>query len=132
MPTSPSRSARFDPTPPSVASVRRFCWAWCGSSALADEDSALVVLAADELATNVVLHAGTAFAVELSLDGDLVHLTVSDESRRLPRYRQAGTFDGSGRGLPVMEAVAEHWSVALIPSGKRVRADIRVSRPRDP
>ena len=84
------------------------------------EDAAVVVT---ELATNAVVHARTGFTVAVSCHPDgSIRLAVRDDSVRPPRPRVAAPYDGSGRGLRLVEAIAGGWTADLLPRGKVVWA----------
>jgi anti-sigma regulatory factor (Ser/Thr protein kinase) len=83
-----------------------------------------------ELATNAVVHAATAFTVNVSrLDGVLT-LTVGDGSPVFPRKLRPGAeLASSGRGLRIVEALSTAWGVTGKGTGKSVWAtfDVRTS-----
>lgn len=80
-----------------------------------------------ELATNAVVHAATAFTVNLSrLDGVLT-LTVGDGSSAFPRQLGSGTqLASSGRGLRIVQALSTAWGVTDNVTGKSVWATFDV------
>ena len=90
------------------------------------DDAALVVT---ELATNAVLHARTDFVVTLSRAPEgTIRLAVRDMSMVRPRPRQAGPFDGSGRGLALIAAFAAEWGSEFLPDGKVIWAELTEPR----
>ena len=73
-----------------------------------------------ELATNAVIHAGTAFTVVLTLaDGEL-RVEVRDGSRRIPRQRHYGVSATTGRGLALVGALSQEWGIERGDDGKTV------------
>ncbi|MFI8070927.1 ATP-binding protein [Streptomyces sp. NPDC086033] len=92
-----------------------------------NEDVTLVVA---ELAANAVRHGrvrGRGFRVRLLLREELLRVEVSDARvDRLPV--PAREADEGGRGLLLVEALAERWGVELRPGGvyKTVWAELRV------
>ncbi|MFJ5535341.1 ATP-binding protein [Streptomyces sp. NPDC093261] len=92
-----------------------------------------VTLIAAELAANAVRHGhvpGRDFHLRLVATPDGVRLEVSDtRSERLPEARppQDPADDESGRGLLLVEALAERWGVEPRSPGKCVWADVRPS-----
>ena len=81
-----------------------------GSAALED-----VVLVVSELATNVVRHGPLLerefeVAVTALADGSCL-VEVSDESTVVPRVREAGDWEEAGRGLWLVEHLAQAWGV---------------------
>ncbi|MFD8003836.1 ATP-binding protein [Streptomyces mirabilis] len=83
-------------------------------------------LATSELATNAVLHARAgAFRVTLRrLGDDQVQVAVVDRSRTLPQLGAAYDDEDHGRGLAIVESIAEKWGADLLPWGKKVWADL--------
>lgn len=73
-----------------------------------------------ELATNVVLHAGTPFAVTLTWDGELLRAEVSDDDPRPPRTRSYAVDATTGRGMRLVERLSRRWGVERRPDGKTV------------
>lgn len=73
-----------------------------------------------ELATNAVLHAGTDFTVSVDVLEDALRVQVRDASRRSPRARRYGLGATTGRGLGLVEALAQDWGVEVDGSGKTV------------
>jgi anti-sigma regulatory factor (Ser/Thr protein kinase) len=84
-------------------------------------DARLVV---SELASNAVLHAGTPFAVSLRYTGSAVRISVRDWSPTQPVLRNGGPASLSGRGLHLVQAIAEAWGVDSDADGKTVWAEL--------
>ncbi|MPY64955.1 ATP-binding protein [Streptomyces spongiae] len=96
-------------------------------------DTAALIVA--ELATNAVTHGrvpGRDFELRLSLATGVLHIEVTDtrHERRLPApadVRPAQPLDESGRGLVLVDALADRWEVLdRDPPGKTVRAEINL------
>jgi anti-sigma regulatory factor (Ser/Thr protein kinase) len=85
-------------------------------------------LVASELATNAVVHARCgAYRVTLSRpERDQVRIAVVDRSSALPRLAHPDNDEDHGRGLALIEAVAEKWGTDPLNWGKRVWADLAV------
>ncbi|WP_432541479.1 ATP-binding SpoIIE family protein phosphatase [Kineococcus sp. SYSU DK002] len=111
----------------SVASAREFLrgrlLAWSADE-LADEAE----LVLSELVTNALVHAGGGAGLTLRFDGAARRLTVEveDSSTRSPRERDAGPDALGGRGLAIVEAVADAWGVRTTGDGKTVWAELAV------
>lgn len=113
----------FEPQPASVALVRH-----CLREALddvltseADPDLAdSLLLGANELATNAVLHARTRFTVRLSLVVGVLRIEVEDGDPRLAHASPASTDATSGRGLAIIDGSGLHWGVERNARGKIV------------
>jgi hypothetical protein len=86
-------------------------------------DNAAVITT--ELATNAVLHARTDFTVTITRRPDgTIRVAVRDSSLSPPQQRQARPFDGDGRGLRLVDAMAVGWGADLLPTGKVVWAQL--------
>lgn len=77
-----------------------------------------------ELLTNAIAHAGSAATLRCSMDADgAIDIAVSDDSRAMPVEQHLGDVATHGRGLTIIEALAESWGTTLIPGdGKTVWA----------
>ena len=83
----------------------------------ADADSA--ELLASELATNAVIHADTAFEVRVGNDGQTFRVeVVNDAPEMVAAMRQPS--DGSGRGLHIVDAIAQRWGTDVVGAAKVV------------
>ena len=112
-------SRTLSPTPAEVAGARRFVQqtldTW-GLDALTWTAEQLV----SELATNCILHARTAYTVELSRDDEVVRVSVSDGSPAVPRPRRYDNESTTGRGLRLVESLSNRWGVDPGDRGKSV------------
>ncbi|MFC8360671.1 ATP-binding protein [Streptomyces griseorubiginosus] len=85
-----------------------------------------------ELAANAVTHGrvpGRDFELRLSLVTGSVRVEVTDtRAEPLPAVRRAGPLDDGGRGLLLVEALADRWEVRdrEPPPGKTVCAEVDV------
>jgi len=87
------------------------------------------VLVTSELVTNAVRHAGGGDVLLLvEADARSVSVGVRDDARRHPRLVAA--YEGGGRGMLVVSALAERWHVEEVTGGKVVWAHLR--RAEDP
>lgn len=89
------------------------------------QDVAWLVMS--ELVTNAVRHARLdCVRVTVSrTEEDTVRLAVVDRSFQQPEQRAASLDDEHGRGLDLVDALAESWAVDPLRWGKRVWADVR-------
>ncbi|MEO3973774.1 SpoIIE family protein phosphatase [Streptomyces sp. CAU 1734] len=104
--------------------VRSAVRAW-GAGQRADE----IELAADELITNALMHTeGGAIVTARVLTGPerRLRVEVEDGSSALPRRREAGESGVSGRGLLLVDLLADTWGVEARGSGKCVWCEFRV------
>ncbi|WP_229816179.1 ATP-binding protein [Streptomyces lucensis] len=81
-----------------------------------------VVLAVSELVTNAHVHARSTAQLILTWDQECLHVTVHDASSRLPEQRQAGDDALGGRGMVLVDALADDWKAHRCPRGKDVTA----------
>lgn len=77
-----------------------------------------IELLVSELATNVVRHTDDGMEVSVCSDDRSVRVEVSDTDPGLPRARPPDA--SSGRGLHLVEQLADRWGVVGDPPGKVV------------
>lgn len=111
------RKAFFKPLPQSAGEVRAFvrdaCAAW-------DVPADAPILMVDELATNAIIHARTAFWVSARREADGLRVEVGDESPRAPVLGDPVAQAESGRGLQIVAALARRWGTDRDEDGKTV------------
>ncbi|MER5928713.1 SpoIIE family protein phosphatase [Streptomyces sp. NPDC002054] len=116
-----------DPEGPATARhlVRAAAAAW-GAGDRADE----IELAADELITNVLVHTdgGGEISLRLTPEGR-VRIEIEDTSSALPRRREAGDWAVSGRGLLLVDRLADTWGVEPRGTGKSVWCEFHAPGP---
>ncbi len=122
---------RFPRVPESVPTARRFIRETLRGQPVELVDT--VELMVSELAANCVLHARTDFEVAVSLQ-DRLRIEVRDDSGAHPELQSPAPEDRSGRGLRIVQALADSWGIAWAPSGKTVWAVLELpsSRSDDP
>ena len=79
-----------------------------------------VLLVANELVANAITHAQSAPVLSLAATGSDLVVRVADESERLPVARAATPDESGGRGLMLVEALADRWGIDTSDSGKVV------------
>ncbi len=102
--------------------VRAALGVWAMESLV--DDAVLVV---SELVGNAARHTRS-HLIRVSVTRvaeDTVLVAVVDKDRAEVIRRDAGPEDTSGRGLMLVEALAERWGVTPMPWGKRVWAQLR-------
>jgi anti-sigma regulatory factor (Ser/Thr protein kinase) len=106
------------------AAARRFA-----ASALADMAGAAVpprhddvMLVVSELVTNSVRAGATAITVELDVSHDRVELRVGDDAAGWPTPQHPGWEEAHGRGLAIVEEIADDWHATSAGRGKRITA----------
>ncbi|WP_225826595.1 SpoIIE family protein phosphatase [Streptomyces naphthomycinicus] len=93
-----------------------------------------IELVADELVTNALLHTeGSAIVTLRVLEGAdrRLRIEVEDPSSALPRRRDAGENGVSGRGLLLVDRLADSWGVEARGGGKAVWCEFRLPCPAD-
>jgi anti-sigma regulatory factor (Ser/Thr protein kinase) len=109
---------RFHCRPESVAGARHFV-----KDLLSDQPRETVEAAelmTSELATNSVRHARSDFELAIHRSRDEIRVEVSDHGEGRPVLRSPTVRDQSGRGLQIVQALAEDWGIAPSPNGKLV------------
>lgn len=110
----------FPPVPQSVAASRHWVTrvlreAGCASVV---ENAELLV---SELASNAVAYARTPFEVAVECLDGAVRIEVLDEDPVVPSPSPTALDAASGRGLAIVEAVAEDWAAEPeAPTGKKI------------
>jgi anti-sigma regulatory factor (Ser/Thr protein kinase) len=116
--------ARFDGEPNSVSAARRFVSAVLEGAGVPDQ-AWVASQIVSELATNAVLHAGTAFVVRLGVVGQSVRLAVTDERPQVrAAKRQFSADTTTGRGLRLVEQLSQAWGVTSDAQTKTVWCEI--------
>lgn len=79
-------------------------------------------LCLSELVTNVVVHAGTPAELTLAVAGGLLEVSVGDHDPRpaYPRDAPSDPFGEGGRGVSLVDQLADEWGVVYEPPGKQV------------
>jgi hypothetical protein len=80
-------------------------------SGVSGEVSDAVALIASELASNSVRHAASTFNVRVEQLPHQIHIEVEDNGDGEPAIRSPGLADTSGRGLRIVQALADEWGV---------------------
>jgi anti-sigma regulatory factor (Ser/Thr protein kinase) len=92
---------------------------WLGTWGDADNRDAVVLLVS-ELVTNAIVHARTEVTVRLAMSGRCVRVEVDDGSSAVPDRRTPRAHHPGGRGLHLLDELADHWGVRARDDGKTV------------
>lgn len=106
-------TARFPALPAAIPQARRFVRRHVDDAALVERALLLV----SELATNALEHAGSAFEVTVVTGTDRVRVEVVDASHRPPMVTYRPLEAEHGRGLRIVQGLAEEWGVDARPDG---------------
>jgi anti-sigma regulatory factor (Ser/Thr protein kinase) len=116
---SESQSATFPAAPASARAARSFLRDVLPGEAEADLTDVILLLVT-ELVTNAVIHAGTSIHVQVEVHGEVVHVDVRDDAPEPPVRRPASPEALNGRGLLLLDKLADRWGFEPRPTGKTV------------
>ncbi|MDX3801894.1 ATP-binding protein [Streptomyces sp. AK04-3B] len=119
------------PDPAEVGRARRWARSRLVGSGIGDEEplAETLILLVSELVTNAVVHTGCPAVLRLSLPGgaaepSIVRLEVADSSDRAPVPRCAGDEATGGRGLALVDGLADRWGWSVEGAGKRIWCEL--------
>lgn len=121
-----SDTLRLAPTPDASAQARHFLEDFArdhdGPADSCLEDGRLAV---SELVNNVVQHAKTPLVLRLSVAGDGLEVSVTDENADIPSVQAPDPERMGGRGLMLIDRMSQCWGVLVRQSGKIVWCFLR-------
>ncbi|MER5726941.1 ATP-binding protein [Streptomyces sp. NPDC002138] len=88
-----------------------------------------VLLTVSELVTNAHVHARSSAQLVMTWDEQCLHIAVHDSSREVPVLRPPSIDRDGGRGVFLVDALADDWTVRACPTGKVVIACFRPPTP---
>ncbi|WP_217132608.1 ATP-binding protein [Streptomyces sp. AC558_RSS880] len=97
-----------------------------GWDTTAPETADDVLLAVSELVTNAHVHARSSAQLVMSWDSRCLHISVHDRSATLPAPREPSAERVGGRGMLLVDALADTWEARPCPHGKTVTACFRL------
>ncbi len=119
------RIARAFPNEPgSPRAARRFITNALQKSGWGERLIDAAALTVTELASNAIQHAHSAFSVSLSAGLRGVRLEVRDADPISPGRAPLNPMSEAGRGLCLLDGVAERWGVERLPTGKVVWVEL--------
>ncbi|WP_052433322.1 ATP-binding protein [Streptacidiphilus carbonis] len=82
-----------------------------------------------ELTANSIMHSGcSTLRLRVTRRGGAVRIEVRDPSHALPLLIQGDPDDDHGRGMHLVDALADRWGADLLPYGKGVWCDLHIAR----
>ncbi|WP_337062021.1 ATP-binding protein [Kineococcus sp. G2] len=112
------------PEPASSRAARHVVADWCIAQGLIGEVVDTLLLLTAEVVTNAVVHGRSEVVLQLGRHGSRVRVGVTDENTRLPLRRESDPDALDGRGMALVEALADAHGVEVQPFGKVVWFDV--------
>jgi serine phosphatase RsbU (regulator of sigma subunit)/anti-sigma regulatory factor (Ser/Thr protein kinase) len=97
----------------------------CGAREAID----VVVLLTSEIVTNAIVHAGTPLTLRVDTEGERVRIAVSDGAPQVPAMGEFDLHSAGGRGMALLDTLADDWGVQVEPDGKTVWFDVTPDQP---
>ena len=124
LPSGAESAWRFVSSPEAARRARRFVENTVSDWEL-DEVLDVAVIAAGELAANAVMHAGGDFTIGLVRLPDRLRLMVGDPRPQPVVPRDPPAMAIGGRGLAMIDSIADDWGCEVQQGGKVIWADFR-------
>jgi anti-sigma regulatory factor (Ser/Thr protein kinase) len=117
---------RFEAVATQAAAVRRFVRGVMKDWGIDPGD---VVLLANELATNAVVHARGPFDILVGRSATRIRVSVRDDNTRIPDVPEVSPDALSGRGLAMVVALAADWGIDSVAGcGKTIWFEVDIGR----
>jgi two-component sensor histidine kinase len=108
----------------SVAAARRLLRSTLDAHATSSADDAVLMIS--ELVTNAVRHARTRLHVSVSIADRTLRVEVSDDDPTLPVAPALEHHATSGRGLRIVDNLADRWGATPTDAGKTVWFELQI------
>lgn len=92
-------------------------------------DGSLII---SELATNAIVHGGSAFRTSIERADGVVRIAVEDVGPGLPRSQHALQQALGGRGVAIVEELSDRWGCDRLAAGKVFWVELEASTRADP
>ncbi|MEU7279099.1 ATP-binding protein [Streptomyces sp. NPDC045431] len=119
------------PDPAEVGRARRWARSRLAGSGIGEDEplAETLVLLISELVTNAVVHTGCPAVLRMlfgagSAEAGTVRVEVADRSSCPPRPRHADGDDTNGRGLELVDGLADRWGWQAEGAGKRIWCEV--------
>ena len=126
--TNTGSSAVFGPVASSAGAARRFLRHELEELEVGEPPREATVLLTNELISNAVLHARTDMELRVRTWDDVLRVEVHDGNTRRPIPSLTPSDATSGRGLHLVESLADRWGVDGTPDGKVVWFELPIAR----
>ncbi|MDX6317469.1 MAG: hypothetical protein QOD35_869 [Nocardioidaceae bacterium] len=103
-----------------AGTARAFVQEFCRRHELPVDTEDDAVLITSEVVGNAWLHARSGTHLQLGYQQGVLRIEISDGSSQRPVRRESAALDRNGRGVLIMEVLAERWGVDELPTGKTV------------
>ncbi|MCP3760434.1 ATP-binding protein [Streptomyces sp. TBY4] len=112
--------------PAEVGRARRWARSRLAGCGIGDDEplAETLILLISELVTNAVVHTGCPAVLRMLFGEPGVRVEVADASDRAPSPRQAAGDDTGGRGLELVDGLADRWGWQREGAGKRIWCEI--------
>lgn len=124
------------PDPAEVGRARRWARSRLAGSGIEDDEpvAETLILLISELVTNAVVHTGCPAVLRMLFglgvaEAGTVRVEVADTSACPPRPRHAEGDDTNGRGLELVDGLADRWGWQPEGAGKRIWCEVDRSAP---
>lgn len=109
------RTRTFSEERTSAAEARRFVLEALGT--LPGDVGESLALMVSELATNCIRHAQSTFEIAVERSGGVIRVEATDRAGGDPAIPSTAAADFSGRGLKIVEMLADEWGVRRTKAG---------------
>ena len=113
------------PHPRSANLARTFVDRCCLDAGVGEGPREVAVLLTSEAVTNAVIHARSETRLAVLFDADSLRVEVGDDEGSPLEVTERGPEDARGRGLAIMELLADGWGVTGDQAGKTVWFQVR-------
>ncbi|MFB7369654.1 ATP-binding protein [Streptomyces sp. NPDC056222] len=127
------------PDPAEVGRARRWARSRLAGSGIGDDEplAETLVLLISELVTNAVVHTGCPAVLRMLFgegcpEAGTVRVEVADTSDRPPLPRHAQGEDTNGRGLELVDGLADRWGWQREGAGKSIWCEVDRGAPKEP
>jgi anti-sigma regulatory factor (Ser/Thr protein kinase) len=119
------------PDPAEVGRARRWARSRLAGSGIGEDEplAETLVLLISELVTNAVVHTGCPAVLRMlfgagAAEAGTVRVEVADRSARAPQPRHADGDDTNGRGLELVDGLADRWGWQREGAGKSIWCEV--------